>query len=65
MRRPGLEVKQGMKEIFGLHSPSGLVEHELIMDTVTFPTRKLSEVSHRNGVEPFTRFLGNPLAIKK
>ena len=47
MRRPGLEVNQGMKEIFGLHSPSGLVEHELIMDTVTFPTRELSEVSHR------------------
>ena len=47
MRRPGLEVKQAMKEIFGLHSPSGLVEHGLVTDIVTFPTRELSEISHR------------------
>ena len=40
-------MKQAMTEIFGLHSPSGPVEHGLVTDIVTFPTRELSEVSHR------------------
>ena len=47
--RPDLGVKQQMKEI-ELYPPSGPVEHGLVMDIVTFSTRKLSEVSHRMGL---------------